>query len=360
MKTIVQVVQHLQTGGIEVMALELCRLRDSNTCMYIISLEGDKNELIHNWPRLEPFSSHIIALGKPAGWDLGTMRRLAGILREIKADAVHTHHIGPLIYGGIAAKMAGIKKHVHTEHDAWHLENTRRRRLEHWALRLLKPILIADSSTVASALQQYLPGVQTDVVLNGVDTDLFTPGDKTHARRALGLPQHTPLIGCAGRFSPEKGQRILIEALHYLPSSVCIAFAGDGALREELENKSRQLGFEQRVYFLGRQSNMPLFYQALDVFCLPSLNEGMPLAPLEAQACGIPTVMSRVGAYKESLCPNSSAHAHPGDAGDLAMAIKRVLRQQNSRESARAFTLANASAHLMCQRYHELCVGQEA
>ncbi|MCV5754523.1 glycosyltransferase, partial [Escherichia coli] len=83
---------------------------------------------------------------------------------------------------------------------------------------------------------------------------------------------------------------VLIEAFSHLESHTHLAIAGDGSQREQLEHLVRTLKLEQRVTFLGLVDDMPSFYQSLDLFCLPSLQEGFPLSTLEAQACDIPCV----------------------------------------------------------------------
>jgi len=74
----------------------------------------------------------------------------------MKANVVHTHHIGPLLYAGIAARLSGVKHLIHTEHDAWHLNNSRRCKLQRWAIRLTRPQLIADANSVAVSVKKKL------------------------------------------------------------------------------------------------------------------------------------------------------------------------------------------------------------
>ena len=102
---------------------------------------------------------------------------------------MHTHHVGPLLYGGLAARLAGIRRLVHTEHDAWHLTDPRRRRLQAGLVGLLRPCLVADAALVRDSAEAALPGRRYAVIGNGVDTHRFTPGDRDAARRVLGLPR---------------------------------------------------------------------------------------------------------------------------------------------------------------------------
>ena len=355
MKTIVQVVQRLSPGGIEVMALEMLRLHEQNVKAYIVSLEGNKKAMLTQWPRLEPFSKQLIFLGKPPGWHLATIYRLTKVFKQLNANAIHTHHIGPLIYGGAAARLAGVKRWIHTEHDAWHLENSKRRFLEKTAVFLLRPKIVADSRPVADALASSMGLKNIKVIGNGIDTKTFKPGNMKHARNHLRLPLNAKIIGCAGRMEPEKGQTVLLDAMRYLPPEIHLALAGTGSEFQALKNQSVNLGIRNRVHFLGHVDDMKTFYQALNVFCLSSFKEGMPLAPLEAQACGVAAVLPKIGACKDSLCPKTGALVIPGAPVALAMTLVRILERNNT-ETPRDFVCKNANAQTMTHAYTELCL----
>jgi glycosyltransferase involved in cell wall biosynthesis len=302
-ETHVQIVQHLQPGGIETMALDLCRFSQQGKRTLIISLEGSKEDALLHWPRLKTVSNQLWFLGKPAGWSITTVWALTRLLRRIGAERVHTHHIGPMVYGGLAARLARVPQWIHTEHDAWHLQDSKHQQLAGTYFRLFKPLLVADAGLVARQIKKQLPGVLTDVVYNGIDTGRFCPGHQGHARAVLGLPQAGQLIGCAARLHPVKGQQRLIHVLTRFPHNVSLVLAGEGETRERLLKQAIDLGVEDRVIFLGNVDDMPAFYRAIDVFCLTSDAEGLPLSPLEAQACNTPAVVTDVGGARETVCP---------------------------------------------------------
>ncbi len=362
MKTIVQIVQHLRPGGIETMALDLhdyfVRQGDRS---WIVSLEGDAETALEAWPRLRPHRQQILFLNKPAGLSPRFLLRLAGTLKKLEPGVIHTHHIGPLLYGGLAARMLGIEVQVHTEHDAWHLEDRKRRRLQRWLLRICRPRLVADAETVGDALRQYLGLNQLTVIRNGIDTGRFVAGDSARARDALGLPRDVRLLGCSGRLERIKGQRLLIQSLLHLPESVHVVLAGSGSCEAELREQADQLGVARRVHFLGRVDDMPRFYQALDLFCLPSYKEGMPLSPLEAQACGIPSIVTDVGGARESLCRQTGRLIPPGNIMAIVEAVERLLSKPVD-VSPRSFVSQNADIEQMARAYcrmHHRALPQE-
>jgi glycosyltransferase involved in cell wall biosynthesis len=354
MKKNVQIVQHLRPGGIETMALDLHDyfLRQGHES-YIISLEGDMESALAAWPRLNRYSRKIVFLDKPEGFSVTFLMKLIRVLKELHATVLHTHHIGPLVYGGLAAQVVRPAVHIHTEHDAWHLENSHHRKLQKWLLRLARPVLVADAEAVAEAMRKFLKPRNLTVIRNGIDTARFVVGDRVDARRSLGLPLDKKIIGCSGRLELLKGQTLLIQSLTHLPDTVHVALAGMGSYEETLRMECQQLGLSDRVHFLGRIDDMPLFYQALDCFCLPSYKEGMPLSPLEAQSCGIPAIVTDVGGSKESLCTHTGSLIPAGDMMAIVDRVKQILVRPLN-HSPRAFVQEHGDIDHMALAYSRL------
>lgn len=354
MNTVIQVVQHLRPGGIETLALDLGCFTEADEKVIIVSLEGDIETALAQWPRLKPFRKQLIFLNKQPGLKPALVTKLTGIIKKTTAQAVHTHHIGPLLYAGLAARLAGVKHLIHTEHDAWHLTVYKRRLLQRWAIRLLRPVLIADAQTVANNMRTQLQTRQPiTVIRNGIDSEHFIPGDKLLARTHFKLPEDVQIIGCSGRMEKVKGQALLIKALHNLPLTVHVALAGSGSIEADLRQLAAQLGLAERVHFLGHIDDMPCFYQALDLFCLPSLNEGLPLSPLEAQACNIATLVTDVGGAKETLCPKSGEFIPANDAEIMAQTLLRMIRNP-SNNKPRAYVQRHGDVRLMARAYANL------
>jgi glycosyltransferase involved in cell wall biosynthesis len=356
MSTVIHVVQHLKPGGIETLALDLIDFGGENERTFIISLEGKKEDAIKVWPRLKPYADNIIFLNKQHGISPLLILSLALLLKKLNTDVVHTHHIGPLLYGGLAAKLVRIKCLIHTEHDAWHLNNPRRCTLQKTLLKLIHPILVADAQTVANAIRRQLNTDAVKIIPNGIDTLRFIPGNKIKAREDLHLPTAIKLIGCSGRLERVKGQHILIEALYDLPNDVHLVLAGGGTMESSLLQQVSQLKLNDRVHFLGRIDNMPTFYQSLDLFCLPSLNEGFPLSPLEAQSCGIPSLVSDVGGSRETLCLECSESVPANNATLMARSLLKMLNKHYL-TSPRNFILSHGDVRLMADRYAALRQG---
>jgi glycosyltransferase involved in cell wall biosynthesis len=321
---VVHVVQHLSQGGIETMAVNMVNSLEDKLNMHLLSLTSDSETILANWSRASAINVPWKGMQKSAGVDISLINRLADYFHQNDIDVVHTHHIGPLLYAGLAAKKANCRI-IHTEHDAWHLSSVKHRWLQKLLLTLLKPIVIADATAVSKAFEQYLHRPVDDVIVNGIDLQTFVPGNQDEARQTLGLPKGVKLVGSAGRLETVKGHHYLIEALSLLPSEYHLAIAGNGSLLRELQKQVQALNITQRVHFLGHIENVTQFYQALDCFCLPSLKEGYPLSSLEAQACDIPVVLTDVGGSKDTLCPLSGISVLPQNSHLLAQGVQQSL-----------------------------------
>ncbi len=320
----VHIVQRMALGGIETFVLDLARQPGTKT--YVISLEGTRTELVAPWPALAPIADRIVALGAGSGFKPKLIAQLRDILRDIRPASVMLHHIGPLIYGGLAARLAGVPRIVHVEHDTWHYTAHPRHRLIARGLEmLLRPQHICQSMATAKTLAAILPRARISVVPAGIDLQRFMPGDKAAARARLGLAPDVALAGAVGRLVPVKGHSVLIGAFHLLPHEVHLAIVGDGPERAALEAQASAFGLSDNVHFLGHRDDVAEILPAFDVFCLPSLNEGVPRSLLEAQACGVPVVATKVGAVAEAVCPETGLLVEPSNALLLAAALRCAL-----------------------------------
>lgn len=348
---VIHVVQHLAPGGLEVMALELARAQAAHHPTLVLSLEGAEDAAIAAWPRLAGYRGRLLFAGKRPGLDPVLPFRLTALFRRLRPAAVHTHHVGPLLYAGPAARLARIKARLHTEHDAWHLADPGRARLVRAALALAGPVLIADAPHVGAAVEAAI-GTRPKVVLNGVDTDRFaaaTLAARAAARAAQGLPADRRVIGVAARLERVKGVDLAIAAMAGLPGDAILAVAGAGGEAAALRAQALALGLGDRVRFLGLLDDMPGFYAALDLYCLPSRNEGLPLALLEAQSCGLPVVAAAVGGVPAAVDPASGALVTAEDPAALAAALAAGLASRGG--DPRGFVLRHGSLAVAAREY---------
>ncbi len=350
---ILQIVQHLKTGGLETMVLDL--MKNSQYCdsTYIVALEGNKKEALVAFPQLKRIKDRIICLDKAPGWKLGVVQQLANICKDKNIDVMHSHHIGPLIYGAMAQKKSKGLGHIHTIHDAWFL-NTRRYRLMFQLIaKMTNVTLVADAKTVANDIKA-LAGINVDeTILNGIDITRYSAGNKMRARESLGLPMCDYLIGCAARLAPGKGHKALIETMARLPDSVQLVLAGQGELNDELRALSHRLKIDHRIHWLGQCEDMPSFYQAIDSFCLFSEREGLPLSVMEALASFTPVVSTNVGGIPEVVTSDIGMTLEPTNTRSLHSALLHSLRTPVDRARVKALR-QRIDVRTMSARYDAL------
>ncbi|UXU75781.1 MULTISPECIES: glycosyltransferase family 4 protein [unclassified Paracoccus (in: a-proteobacteria)] len=220
-----------------------------------------------------------------------------------------------------------------------------------WLIRQ-QDALIATSPQAASYLER-----PATVILHGVDLSVFHPANDRAALRAeLGFAPDDIVIGCFGRIRAQKGVDLLIEAaLRLFPSRprAQLIFSGrittdNQAFAQELQARIAKAGLSRRIRFLGELpwDQVVRNYQALDLFAAPARWEGFGLTPLEAAACGVPSVASRVGAYETLIRDGETGSlVAREDVDALTAALARWLDDDAARRAAGAAALAHVSAH---------------
>jgi len=338
--TCVHIVQAMAPGGIETLVLDLARDPDENT--WVFSLEGNSTSLVAHWPALAPIKNRLEGFDAKEGLKPVIVAKLARRLRQIEAKSVFLHHVGPLIYGGLAARLANVARIIHVEHDVWHYAQPRRRFIASAIERIVRPHHVAVSAHAASVLRAMLPSPTVSVIPNGIDLERFKPGNKAASRAAFNLDPSWQIVGTAGRLVAVKGHEILIRAATLLPGTCHIVIAGSGPEREALQTLAGALNLADRIHFLGHLDTVETVLPAFDVFCLPSHAEGFPRSIIEAQAAGLPVVATDVGALAEAVCPITGRIVPAANPSALAAALAAVLANSTPR-APRDFVAARFS-----------------
>lgn len=350
----IQIVQRLQPGGIEVLALRLAQTLPGRNA--IVSLEGETDALFAAWPHAAGSNVDAFALGKTDGLSLGLELRLTSLLRRLRPRSVFMHHIGPLLYGGPAARLAGVHNVVYVEHDIWHHAAPRRALLLKLAALIVRPTFAAISRNAAAQLKHVTGAANVVVVPNGVDLRGHLPSDGHAARALLGLPVGARIVGTVGRLESIKGHDVLLRALPALPADIYLVVVGEGSQHAPLVQLAASLGVSHRVVFTGHRDDTTRLYPSFDVFCLPSRGEGLPLTLLEAQACGVPVVATDVGAVREAVCPVTGRTVIANDPAALAAALRAALQAQPA-ASPRSFVERSFDWDATLRRYTILAKG---
>lgn len=262
--------------------------------------------------------------------DPRSLRRLVTLLRRERIDLVHAHLPIAGIWGRIAARFAGVRYVVYTEHNMPERYVLLTRALNRGTYGL-NDVVIAVSEEVRRAVQGYVNGNGSIVtVSNAVDTDALTavPVERDALRRAFGFPLDASVVTTVGNLTLKKGHTFLLTAAAKVVArhqSVRFLLIGQGPLAESLRAEAARLGLGDRFVFAGFRADAVRLVAASDLFVLSSLHEGLPVSLLEAMALGKATVVTRVGGVPEATDESSSVLVPPGNAQALADAINTML-----------------------------------
>lgn len=272
--------------------------------------------------------------------DVIALIQLIGLLRREQPAIVHTHTSKAGVLGRLAAKIAGVPVIIHTPHG--HVFYGHFGRLASWVFLQIERLLAQITTrlialTEAERDEHLVRRVgRADcftVAPSGIDLDRFRRVAGVSGRRPPGIicPPDAIVVGSVGWLTEVKGHRFLIEALARLKPShprLHLLIVGSGDLREECEVLARKLGVGDAVQLLGEREDVPDCLAAMDLFVLPSLNEGMGRALVEAMAAGRPVIASRVGGVPAVVEHRRTGLLVPsGDSAALAEAIDELLRR---------------------------------
>jgi len=244
---------------------------------------------------------------------IALVRQLTGIFRERRIDVIHTHKYKDGVLCAFAAWRAGVPHFVRTVHGlaepmvGWNrVKSYLYHALDRLMLRRSADLIIAVSRRMAEDLREsgFRPTMVT-WIHNGVDVRQIRAACTREAvRRELGIDPDVLLIGTAGRLSAIKGQAGLLRAaariLETHPTARFL-IVGDGPLGSQLTSLASELRLDHACHFIGPRADVFDLMAALDIFVLPSLNEGIPMALLEAMTLGTPVVGAAVGGIPEVI-----------------------------------------------------------
>ncbi|AWW39504.1 glycosyl transferase [Streptomyces sp. AS58] len=311
----------------------------------------------------------VVHLGMSGNRDLAALPRLVRLIRAGDYDLVHTHLYRACVYGRLAARIAGVRAVVATEHSLGDSQMEGRRltagvRALYLASERLGSATVAVSPTVADRLKRLgVPAPRIEVVPNGIDLDRFRfdAERRERTRRRLGLPEGARVVGGIGRLTRGKRFDVLIHALTRLPDDHWLLLVGGGPEEQVLRRTAHEVGVADRVLFTGERPyvpdgspgpDMPSLTSAMDVLASPSEEEAFGLAAVEALASGLPVLYASCPAI-EDLPPQATAGARrvTGGAEAYARAITEVrasgLRPRTAPEGAHRYSITRSAARLM-------------
>jgi glycosyltransferase involved in cell wall biosynthesis len=290
---------------------------------------GEKKYSIHKIPvAIKPRSE-----GRDYFRILRCIRNLYRILSKDSFHLIHTHGYFADIIGMPVSKLLNIP-HVSTCHGF--ISNDRNLKiyntLDRFSLRFCRRVIAVSEGVRDDLVGSRVRESKIIVIQNAVqnsNTPESVSENRLNKRKMLGIKENGYVAGYVGRLSDEKGIQYLIEAgviLKQKSELFNILIIGDGPKRKELENLAREKGLEKEIIFAGFQNDVEKWLPALDVFVLPSLTEGTPMALLEAMSTGVPVIATRVGGVPQVVEDGSNGVLlDPADSKRLAEEIMALV-----------------------------------
>lgn len=351
---IIQVLPYFCFGGAETMCENLtCALRNLGHEVTVVSLYNEHTPISQ---RMEAAGVPIRYLDKKLGLDLSMISELAAIFREEKPDVVHTH-LDVIKYAVPAAKLAGVRRCVHTVHSVANKEAEGR--LQKLSNRFFYhagwSVPVALSREVQQTILAFygLPEEAVPVVMNGIDLSQCMP-KKDYTMADPWRFVHV------GRLDTPKNQERLMKAFRNILNvhpRARLTLVGDGDLRPWLEAVTAELDLGDAVIFAGMQENVRPFLAEADIFVLTSDYEGIPMSILEAMGTGLPIVATAVGGVPDMLKDQESGLLVSCDTQAVADACARLVGDQTLREKLGRAALADSvrfSAQTMAKAYLDI------
>ncbi|MBI5643651.1 MAG: glycosyltransferase [Deltaproteobacteria bacterium] len=283
-------------------------------------------------------------------FDFSTMQKLGKIVSEHDIDIINAQHFMPMFYSFYGSKIMNKRKLIYTEHSEWEIE-----RLP-WRWQKMGSCLLSHADAVvgvhekvAGSIQKKMsvPRSKTVAILNGVDPKSFEGIDKTGIRKKIGLGRDEKIIGMVANFKKIKNHIFLLRAFKEvakLEKKTWLLLIGNGfkgdadGSEQEVREFIKNEGLD-RVLVLGGRSDIPELLSIMDIFCLTSFKEGLPISLIEAMFAGLALVGTEVEGIKYMIAPDKNGYlVKIGDVEGLKNRLLHLLdneqlRQRFGRES---------------------------
>ena len=235
--------------------------------------------------------------------------------------------------------MTGIKI-VYTEHSVWqYLELGWLRKAIAIFLLIRVDAVVAISIQLLEYYNQnpFISKNKIALIINGIDRERFKKFDNSKLKKKLGFSLQDKLIGTVANLRPEKNHKVLIKAFKSLAvkdEKLHLILVGLDCMNGKIQQYAFQSGVTNQIHFLGARNDIPEILNILDVFCLPSKHEGLPLTVLESMACGIPVIGADVIGINEVITNNMNGLLFPkDDEKALSKKILTILTKEKIRVS---------------------------
>ncbi len=268
--------------------------------------------------------------------DLGAAWRLARVITKERPDIVHAHDPHGVAMAALALSMSTqprVPPLVAARRVDFHLKGNA---LSRWKYRQVSCFICASEFIRRMLVGDGVPEQRTVTVHEGIDVARVDAAPPANLHAEFWLPHDAPVVGNVAALVPHKGQRHLIEAAALVVQKVPDArfvVAGEGELRESLEQQIKHHHLEKHVILAGFRPDVLSVHKAFDIFVLSSVTEGLGTSLLDAMACGKPIVATHTGGIPEVVVDGQTGIlVPPRDHEAIARAITALLGDEHAQQ----------------------------
>ncbi len=324
-RVVIELSKELQIGGYQVW-------------LGILSHDKSKSRGFFQTAKKNGIPMQVLSCRGPI--DLKTLYLLRRFIIDKNFATVQSHGYKSNFYALIATWLTNVSL-IATCHPWSESEYSLRARLyeklDLFWLKKFNRIVAISEQVREKILNENVPEEKVSIIENGIDVSRFKGySSRKQVRKMFDIPTNSLVVGTVGRLSVEKGYAILIDVFKELVRDfpdLRLIIVGEGSLRGSLEKQVHQSGLNDSVNFMGISDDMPRMLALMDIFVLPSLGEGLPMALLEAMAAKVPVVATRVGDIPKVISHGTNGFLVPSaDKVALKEALSKLLRDENKRE----------------------------
>jgi glycosyltransferase involved in cell wall biosynthesis len=303
---ILHIIKSLGRGGAEMLLPETIRLHNKERFQFhVIYFLPWKNQMVNE---LEEAGATVKCFAATNNIKiLLQAKTVARYVKENKIDLIHCHLPWAGFLGRIVHRLTGVPV-IYTEHN----KQERYHKLTKWINRFTfnwQSAAIAVSGEVAESIQKNIePNILVHTILNGVNTDKFKRSEEGRQKLRLqyGWDEDTIVIGTLAVFRFQKRLDLWLELFKKISEQnpdkkIKGVIVGAGPLKDQIEQKQKELNLEQDVLMPGLQTNTIDWFSSMDIYMMCSVFEGLPIALLEAMSCGLPVVTTNAGGIGEVI-----------------------------------------------------------
>jgi sugar transferase (PEP-CTERM/EpsH1 system associated) len=327
MKNVLHLCESSDTGGAESVLISLVERLDKSRYSSMVCL------LSEGWlkTQLEKRQVETVVIPQLRSLDVAWLFRLYRLLKDREIHVMHSHEFATNVYAGFLSRLTGVPLVATAHGKNYYGDKWRRRAAYRFVARQATMVAVSHDLKRFLVERIGIPPGSIRVVHNGIDLSRYAVHDENHVVRAeLGISAGQRVIGTVGNLFAVKGQTYLLRACKAVASAYpnCVLLvAGEGEQLGPLEKEAFDLGIAGDVKFLGFRDDVPSLLQAMEVFVLPSLSEGLPLSILEALALQKPVVATNVGGIPEIVEDGATGYlVPPRNPEALADKILLLLR----------------------------------